>query len=203
MNPEFTFHLLLTFLFGFVITGPSVLLMIMCQTIDQYKGFIPYKHQDPNFRLLWNFYSMTYGDAIGLTFIWGASIQAVILASAIPHNLGVLANLANPCCLAGAFATAVFRWVCLKPDHVPDWGNRGVGKLSPGGKVHSVFLGLTVCIGFLGPSCFWPYSGTIYFRHHEDLLIASWLIGSTIWLISIIADWRLGRFDPIQATAPQ
>ena len=142
----------LLFLIGLVPVGASHLLMRYVQRKEAKQGIIPPKGSmipgtwQEHLRLE-QFHSMTWGDLVGLSAVWGASIWTLYLCwDAGGPEIAIRIGGA----IIGLGAGISFHKMCLKPDHKPDYGFPVAGKASLAGTVHSVFFGLSFAVGSAG-----------------------------------------------------
>ena len=187
------------FLIGFVPVGAFHLLMRYAQRKEAAQGIIPPKGSlipgtAQEFLRLEQFHSMTWGDLLGLSAVWGASLWTLYLCWGA-GNPEVAIRIGGA--IIGLGAGIGFHRMCLKPDHTPDYGFPVAGKASVAGTVHSVFFGLSFAVGTAGLGvliAFWNELSDV------DAVTAAWLggIGFAIWLTAGIADFRVGNFDPLK-----
>lgn len=195
------------FIYGFAITGPSIGIMIACQQLDRLARRIPpprspirgHRH---GFKYLWHFYSMTLGDLIGLSFVWGASL--IIMQCALYTNNPYFGGVLLACIFIGAAIAAAFHFSCLADDHVPDWGYPATRKTSPGGWIHVYFMGITTAVALSSTLwLFWLEWDNPLIEPFRDYLAASFRIGLGIWALSQIVDAMTGRYARLKKEAPQ
>lgn len=189
----------LLFLIGLVPVGTFHLLMRYVQRKEAEQGIIPPKNSlipgtaQKHLRME-QFHSMTWGDLIGLSAVWGASLWVLYLCwGAEGPEVGIRIGGA----IIGLGAGIGFHKMCLGANHKPDYGFPVSGKASVAGTVHSVFFGLSFAVGTAGLGvliAFWNELSDV------DAVTATWLggIGFAIWLAAGITDAAVGNFDKLK-----
>lgn len=136
---------------------------------------------------------MVWGDLVGLSAVWAASIKATLKWWGRDHTLWFVTASA----LIGLIAGFFFHHMCLQPNHKPDYGFPRSGVASRAGIVHSIFLGLSFAIGCMGLG----YLATSWSKGDIDdegiILTCAWITGFTVWLIAGLIDYGKGRFDDL------
>ena len=136
------------------------------------------------FLYMQDFYTMTWGDLIGLVWIMNAFVHLVVHGHVGYGQWIFFAIIAT----ASAF---FFMAMCLGPTHKPDQGFPEVGKISMHGISHLPYFGIYAAVSML----------SIYHLFSENIaspIMWLGLAGGLIWVASQIADQKAGNFNPLK-----
>lgn len=127
-----------------------------------------------------DFWTMTYGDVVGVSLIWVAFSHVAV------NWFGAYTWMFF---WAVAFLVALnFMRMCLKADHKPDWGYPAQGEISLGGYLHLPYFGFSVvagvwCLGLV---------------REPGIVLMIYLAGAVIYIICFVLEIKSGNFDPLK-----
>lgn len=131
-----------------------------------------------------DFYTMTWGDLIGLALIFNAFAHLVVAGRV---NLWVAAAIA----VAGGL---LFMAMCLSGSHKPDYGYPAVGAISLAGYLHLVYFGVGLSAGLM---CAWAIvTGDL---RGPVMWVA--IAGGALYLGTFVLDITSGNFEPLKREA--
>lgn len=144
---------------------------------------------------MWDFSFMTWGDLVGLSLVWGASVYMMAIQASWSRASAYWIMAVG--IVIGLLAGFGFHMMCLAPNHKPDYGFPHVGEASRAGKVYSFFFGLSFTIGTMG---------LLFLLIQQDLsgfatkmpLAWIWGVGFAVWCAAGIRDFLMGRFAPFE-----
>lgn len=195
-------HIVLVVLLGLFPTTCFHAMIRWLQNDDAVNGLLPPRGSTipgtaQRFLHMQDYHTKTWGDLVGLSMVWSASLASISGGWSASHAL-----TGSIIIMLGAFigltAGTLFHQMCLKPDHKPDYGFPQAGKSSAAGLTHSVFFGFSFWIGSTGLLffiVFWQEIG----RDYSAPLLA-WIdaVGLAIWLVAGLIDLRTKKFEPIK-----
>ncbi len=129
------------------------------------------------------FWTMTYGDLIGVPLIVNAFVHLAMQD---------IANLWWGLPIA-MVSTGIFAKMCLGENHKPDYGFPDIGKISLAGILHLPYFG--VGIGASAMSVWSIFTGELT---GPVLWVA--LAGGAIYIACFVAEIKFGNFDQIKRT---
>lgn len=143
---------------------------------------IPWTSQ--KFLYMQDFWTMTWGDLIGVPLIWVAFIHLVVY-----RCLGIWHWL---CFLALAVVvTAVFLKMCLSSKHKPDMGFPRLGKVSRIGIIHLPYFGFGVTSAIF---CLW----FIITGELRGPVLLVGFGGAAFYALCFLGDIKSGNLDPLK-----
>jgi hypothetical protein len=158
----------------------------VAQKIDKKNKRIPQRHSiisgtEQKFLYWEDFYTQTYGDILGLTWIMN-TFAHLLVNEKIGWHLWIVF-------IAVLFTTTIaFLSTHLNHDRKPDWGFPKNGNISLGGISHLSYFSLnsgmaTICLLEM-------LRGEL-----SGILLWTALSGLLIWILSAMADYYAGHFD--------
>lgn len=149
------------------------------------------------FLYMQDFHTMTWGDLVGLSMVWSASLAGIgsgwSASRALTGSIIIVLGAA-----IGLTAGMLFHQTRLKPDHKPDYGFPQAGKSSAAGLTHSVFFGLSFWVGSTGLIFFIVFWQEVGRDYSAPLLAWIGVTGLAIWLAAGLADLRAKKFEPLR-----
>lgn len=195
-------QIVLVILLGLTPTVAFHLLIRWLQNNDVAAGLIPPRWSTiigtaQRFLYMQDFHTMTWGDLVGLSMVWSASLTGASSGWSNSRALtGAMVILLGA--TIGLMAGMLFHQMCLRPDHKPDYGFPSPGKSSTAGLVHSVFFGLSFWVGTTGLLFFIMFWKEIQLHYNATLLAWVYAVGFIIWLAAGLADLRAKKFEPLR-----
>lgn len=143
-------------------------------------SLIPETNQ--KFLYMQDFWTMTWGDTVGLTLIYTAFVHlAANGCMEIRHWIAFVM-------LATIFSFQFAR-MCTSKEHKPDWGFPDIGKISWGGIIHLSYFGVGVAMNML---CVW------FADYLSGQILIVLFSGVMFYAVCLIEDIRSGNFDPLK-----
>lgn len=179
------------FIVIFIANALLCLVQLCAEKIDENSGKIAPRHSlIPGTKqrfLYWeDFYTQTYGDFLGLVWIVNGFYSIIPTLT----NYGLLAF--GLLCIISYITFIVPR---LAKNHKPSWGEPIIGKISFGGRIHSIYFSLTLAMAIM---CIYEITtGKI-----TGIILWTTLAGGLIWALSCVADILAGHFDALKKDAP-
>ena len=173
-----------------IINTVFCLMQLLAEKIDKNRGKIAPRHSFiPSTKqefLYWeDYFTQTYGDFLGLVWI-------------VNGFYSIISTLTNYELLAFVLLSLVsyigFLIPRLAKNHKPSWGEPIIGKISLGGRIHSVYFSLTLAMAMM---CIYGMAT----RKITGIIFWTTLAGGLIWTISAIADLLTGHFDAFKKDA--
>jgi len=163
-----------------------MVVMFVAQQLDK---SLPARHSiipgtNQKFLHFQDFWTMTYGDAVGVSIINVAFIHL-----AVAGFLGVwhwVIFLAMIFALAAGFAK-----MCMSQGHKPDMGFPDIGKISLIGILHLPYFGFGIVAGAF---CVW----FIFTGDLRGPVLYTGLLGAAIYAVFWGLEVRSGNFDPLK-----
>jgi len=163
-----------------------ILVMFVAQQLDKSlpprNSIIPGTHQ--KFIYVQDFWTMTWGDIVGVSLIWVAFFHVVV-------------NWFGPYCwvffwLVSLIVAWYFMQMCLSTNHKPDWGYPEIGKISMSGYLHLPYFGCSVVAGVWCLGLF-----TV-----PGIVLVIYLTGLAIYGLCFLLEIRSGNFDSLENYDP-
>ncbi len=170
----------------FLLNTLYVALIFLAQQVDK---SLPPRHSiipgtNQKFLYMQDFYTMTWGDLIGLSFIGNAFVHLVVYGQVGVWHWLVFAVLAV------VFAV-VYLVMWLGPNHKPDIGFPKAGKIGLQGIVHQPYFGFYMALSVL---CIWfIFTGSL-----NGVVLYVGLVGALFYLVCHEADKLTGNFDALK-----
>jgi len=167
----------------------NLLWMVAMFAAQQFDKKLPRRHliipwTNQKFLYMQDFWTMTWGDLIGVPLIWVAFIHL-----AVYRHLGIWHWL---CYLALAvIVSAIFLKMCLSSKHKPDMGFPRLGRISRTGIIHLPYFGFGVTSAIF---CLWfIITGELW----ESVLLVG-LGGALLYAHCFVADIVSGNLAPLK-----
>lgn len=140
------------------------------------------------FLYLGDFWTMSIGDLWGLPFVGAAAVSLAYDGHISISLLFIAIAVAIP-------GTMWFGFLCLQPNHKPDWGYPAPGKISACGIIHLIYL--TFYVGAAVMTVWSTFSGQLRG-------LPMWLawVGGLFYIGTFFADLLNGNFETCQPYRP-
>lgn len=159
--------------------------MLMLQSFDAEARLLPPRHsiiEGTNQRFLYiqDFWTMTWGDIGAVPFIWTAFMHLALQNKLNWVAMGII----------GTIAIWLFRSICFRPEHKPDYGFPAPKLVSTAGFFHVLYMGAGVGAGItcLINLCMGKLTG-----------LAMWvgIAGGVLYGITFLLDVVSGNLDSL------
>ena len=152
---------------------------------QQFDKSLPEQHSiilgtNQKFLYMQDFWTMTWGDVVGISLIWGAFLHLAIYRFEFRHWIVFTA-------LTVLFMTG-FAVMCFGKNHKPDMGYPYVGKISWNGILHLPYFGAGVSASIF---CVWLIA-------FPGIVLLVFLSGSVFYLVCFYLEIQSGNFEPLR-----
>ena len=180
--------------FNFLCIGAILVAQALDKSLPPRNSAIPGTRQDPDdpksppqkFLYIQDFWTMTWGDGIGVLLIVNAFVHLAVKD---------ITNLwwGLPIVLISGLG---FLKMCLGKGHKPDYGFPDIGKVSLAGILHLFYFGAGIAASVI---CVWNLiTGDL----RGPVMWVS-LAGGAFYIICFVLEVRSGNFDPLQKSEEQ
>jgi hypothetical protein len=159
-----------------------ILAMFLAQQLDK---SLPERHSiipgtNQKFLHMQDFWTMVWGDIVGVSFIWGAFLHLAIYRFEFRHWIVFTA-------LAVLFM-AGFAVMCFGKNHKPDMGYPDIGKISWNGILYLPYFGAGASAAVF---CVWLVA-------IPGLILIIFLSGAVFYLVCFYLETQSGNFEPLR-----
>ncbi len=165
-----------------------VLLMLYAQSVDDARGRLPMRRSlipgtRQEFLYMQDFWTMTWGDVIGLSSI-AVTFAHLVVGGFVAEWQWVVGGVLG---VAGAIG---FLLGCLRDIHKPDWGYHKRHKVSLGGASHLPYFAAGLAMAAI---CLWHL---VWLWREPVMWVGA--LGGVVYVVTFVLDIIDGNFDPLK-----